>query len=75
MIIVLEPEEHCRCGDPSCRTKIREEVTEILERQPSQLFVKRYVRPIYACRITGAVVQPSISGDRALGSECTYSRA
>ena len=55
-IIVLEPEP-CRCGDPACRTKIREEVTEVLERQPSQLFVKRYVRPIYACRITGAVVQ------------------
>jgi transposase len=55
-IIVLEPEP-CRCGDPACRTKIREEVTEVLERQPSQLFVKRYVRPIYGCRVTGAIVQ------------------
>ena len=49
-IVVLEPKSTCRCNDPSCLTRIREEVTEVLEKIPSQLKVIRYVRPIYACR-------------------------
>ena len=40
-IVVLEPTVHCRCGDPSCRTKIREDVTEVLEKLPAQLKVIR----------------------------------
>jgi transposase len=56
-IVVLEPEFTCRCNDPSCRTKIREEVTEVLEKIPSQLKVIRYVRPIYACRACQTVTQ------------------
>ena len=55
--VVLEPAITCRCGDPSCRTKIREDVTEVLERTPSQLKVIRYVRPIYACRACEMVTQ------------------
>jgi transposase len=35
-IVVLEPKFTCRCNDPSCRTKIREEVTKVLEKFPSQ---------------------------------------
>ena len=56
-VVVLEPIATCRCGDPSCRTKIREEVTEVLEKLPSQLKVIRYVRPIYACRACEMVTQ------------------
>jgi transposase len=56
-IVVLEPTIHCRCGDPSCRTKIREDVTEVLEKLPAQLKVIRYVRPIYACRACEMVTQ------------------
>jgi transposase len=56
-VVVLEPTLDCRCADPSCRTKIREDVTEVLERLPSQMKVIRYVRPIYACRACQAVVQ------------------
>jgi len=56
-IVVLEPIVTCRCGDPSCRTKIREDVTEVLEKIPSQLKVIRYVRPIYACRACEMVTQ------------------
>ena len=56
-IVVLEPTLTCRCGDPSCRTKIREDVTEVLERTPSQLKVIRYIRPIYACRACEMVTQ------------------
>ena len=32
-VVVLEPTFTCRCGDPSCRTKIREDVTEVLEKR------------------------------------------
>ena len=60
-IVVLEPQFTCRCNDPSCRTKIREEVTEVLERIPSQLKVIRYVRPIYACRACAMVTQAPAS--------------
>jgi len=56
-IVVLEPKFTCRCNDPSCRTKIREEVTEVLEKIPSQLKVIRYIRPIYACRACEMVAQ------------------
>lgn len=56
-IVVLEPTITCRCGDASCRTKIREDVTEVLEKLPSQLKVIRYVRPIYACRACEMVTQ------------------
>jgi transposase len=56
-IVVLEPKFTCLCNDPSCRTKIREEVTEVLEKIPSQLKVIRYVRPIYACRACEMVTQ------------------
>jgi transposase len=56
-IVVLEPKSNCRCNDPSCLTKIREEVTEVLEKIPSQLKVIRYVRPIYACRACEMVSQ------------------
>jgi transposase len=56
-IVVLEPKFTCRCNDPSCRTKIREEVTEVLEKIPSQLKVIRYVRPIYACRACEMITQ------------------
>ena len=56
-IVVLEPKFTCRCNDPSCLTKIREEVTEVLEKIPSQLKVIRYVRPIYACRACEMVSQ------------------
>ena len=49
-VVVLEPTITCRCGDPTCRTKIRDDVTEVLERLPSQMKVIRYIRPIYACR-------------------------
>jgi len=56
-IIVLEPKFTCRCNDPTCRTKIREEVTEVLEKIPSQLKVIRYIRPIYACRACEMVTQ------------------
>lgn len=40
-VVVLEPIVTCRCADPSCRTKIREDVTEVLEKIPSQLKVIR----------------------------------
>jgi transposase len=56
-IVVLEPKFTCRCNDPSCRTKIREDVTEVLEKIPSQLKVIRYIRPIYACRACEMVSQ------------------
>lgn len=56
-VVVLEPTIECRCGDPSCRTKIREDVTEVLERLPSQMKVIRYVRPIYACRACQMITQ------------------
>ena len=56
-IVVLEPNFTCRCNDPSCRTKVREEVTEVLEKIPSQLKVIRYIRPIYACRACEMVSQ------------------
>jgi len=56
-IVVLEPKSTCRCNDPSCLTRIREEVTEVLEKIPSQLKVIRYVRPIYACRACEMVTQ------------------
>ena len=56
-IIVLEPIITCRCGDPSCRTKIREDVTEVLEKIPGTLKVIRYVRPIYACRACERIMQ------------------
>ena len=56
-IIVLEPIITCRCGDPSCRTKIREDVTEVLEKIPGTLKVIRYVRPIYACRACEQIMQ------------------
>ena len=56
-VVVLEPTITCRCGDPACRTKIREEVTEVLERLPSQMKVIRYVRPIYACRACQMITQ------------------
>ena len=68
-VVVLEPiitchclsglprKQQAMCGDPSCRTKIREEVTEVLEKIPSQLKVIRYVRPIYACRACEMVTQ------------------
>lgn len=55
--VVLEPTLDCRCGDPSCRTKIREDVTEVLERLPSQMKVIRYVRPIWACRACQKIAQ------------------
>jgi transposase len=48
--VVLEPVVTCRCGDLACRTKIRKEVTEELEKIPDTWKVIRYVRPIYACR-------------------------
>ena len=56
-VVVLEPIVTCRCGDTSCRTKIREDVTEVLEKLPSQLKVIRYFRPIYACRACEMVTQ------------------
>ena len=56
-IIVLEPIITCRCGDPSCRTKIREDVTEVLEKIPGTLKVIRYVRPVYTCRACERVMQ------------------
>ena len=56
-VIVLEPIITCRCGDPSCRTKIREDVTEVLEKIPSTLKVIRYVRPVYACRACQRIMQ------------------
>jgi transposase len=56
-IVVLEPKFTCRCNDPSCRTKIREDVTEVLEKIPSQFKVIRYIRPIYACRACEMVSQ------------------
>ena len=56
-IVVLEPKLTCRCNDLSCRTKIREEVTEVLEKVPSQLKVIRYIRPVYACRACEMVTQ------------------
>ena len=56
-VVVLEPTLTCRCNDPSCRTKIREDVTEVLERGPTPLKVIRYIRPIYACRACEMVTQ------------------
>ena len=56
-IVILEPKFTCHCNDPSCRTKIREEVTEVLEKIPAQFKVIRYVRPIYACRACETVMQ------------------
>ena len=56
-IVVLEPQFTCSCNDPTCRSKIREEVTEVLEKIPSQLKVIRYIRPIYACRACEMVTQ------------------
>lgn len=56
-IVVLEPTIACRCGDPKCRAKIRDEVTEVLERLPSQMKVIRYIRPIYACRACQMITQ------------------
>src|SRR5262249_34505571 len=37
--------------------KIREKVTEVLEKIPSQLKIIRYIRPIYACRACEMVTQ------------------
>jgi transposase len=37
----------CACGRP--KTKIGEDTTEILEQIPKQLFVRRIIRPKYAC--------------------------
>ena len=65
-IVVLEPKLTCRCNDPSCRTKIREEVTEVLEKVPSQLKVIRYIRPI---RVGGR--RPTVSS-RTSRSACRY---
>ena len=56
-VVVLEPTLTCRCDDPSCRTRIREDVTEVLERLPSQMKVIRYVRPVYACRACQMITQ------------------
>ena len=56
-IVVLEPIITCRCGDPTCRTKIREDVTEVLEKMTSTLKVIRYVRPVYTCRACERVMQ------------------
>lgn len=56
-IVVLEPVITCRCGDLACRTKIREDVTEVLEKIPGTLKVIRYVRPIYACRACQRITQ------------------
>ena len=56
-IVVLEPVVTCRCADPTCRTKIREDVTEVLEKIPATLKVIRYVRPIYACRACERILQ------------------
>ena len=47
-ITVLEPEEDVT----GCR-KIGEEITEILECTPGELYVKRIVRPKYAVKATG----------------------
>ena len=33
-IVVLEPKFTYRCNDPSCLTKIREELTEVRRRSP-----------------------------------------
>lgn len=56
-IVVLEPGIECSCRDPSCRTKIREDITEVIDRTPSQFKVIRYVRPIYACRACQMISQ------------------
>ena len=56
-IVVLEPVITCRRGDLSCRAKIREDVTEVLEKIPGTLKVIRYVRPIYACRACERITQ------------------
>lgn len=56
-VVVLEPTITCRCGDLACRTKIRDDVTEVLERLPSQMKVIRYIRPIWACRACQQIAQ------------------
>src|SRR5262249_4199678 len=56
-IIVLEPKFTCRCNDPTCRTKIREEGTAVLEKIPPRFKAIRYIRPIYACRACEMVTQ------------------
>jgi transposase len=56
-IVILEPEITCTCCAPEQLTKIGEDVTEVLEKIPTQLKVIRYVRPKLACRACEAVFQ------------------
>jgi transposase len=52
----LEPES-CTCGQcGNALSLIREEVTEQLDVEPARFFVRRHIRPQYACRTCETVV-------------------
>lgn len=48
IIDIDEAEKHCSCGAE--KAKIGQEVSEKLEYQPAQVYVRRIIRPKYACR-------------------------
>lgn len=50
-IIIIEPEE-----DTTDCTQIGEEITEVLELIPAEVYVKRYVRPMYARAIGEGII-------------------
>src|SRR5574344_1971400 len=48
VIDIKEEDKHCACGAEL--SKIGEDVSEYLVHIPSQIYVKKIIRPIYACR-------------------------
>ena len=65
--ILLTPEPQCpECGSSSMR-KISDNVSEVLEYEPSSFKVKRYIRPRCACNKCDKIVQayaPSLAIDK-----------
>jgi len=54
-------EEHIHPeGDLSAMSEIRTETTDVLEIRPAQLFIRRYIRHIYADKATEKVLTPSL---------------
>jgi transposase len=55
-----EPES-CTCGQCSgALTKIRDDITEQLDVEPAKFFVRRHIRPQYACRACETVVSEAV---------------
>ena len=46
-----EEEKICRCGCGRAKVKIGEKVTEELEYEPAQCYIRRIRRPVYACPV------------------------